>query len=164
MPAAPAAASSVASPQFAAIPAPAPAPLSAPGLDAMPLDLPQRLVKLSIAVVFDASLIKEPDPENPFPHGAPERVFPLDMAENLVGRRSESKDSHPEIPVGDPGISRRHLKFLRRADGQFEVVDLNSANGSHFNGQPLEAGVQTLIAPGDEITLGMWTRLQVRAR
>lgn len=115
-------------------------------------------------MIADATLMKEVDPENPFPAGAPERVFPLDLAENLVGRRSESKDSHPEIPVNDPSISRRHLKFLRRSDGQFEVVDLNSANGSQFNGQQLEPGVQTLINPGDEITLGMWTRLVIRAR
>jgi len=120
--------------------------------------------KLSVVIIADPTLVTEPDPDNPFPVGAPERVFPLDMAENLLGRRSVSKDSHPEIPVNDPGVSRRHLKFLRQPDGSFQVVDLSSANGINFNGKTLEPGVQTSIAPGDEITIGMWTRVVIRAR
>jgi hypothetical protein len=120
--------------------------------------------KLSVVVITDPTLVTEPDPDNPCPVGAPERVFPLDLAENLLGRRSVSKDSHPEIPVNDPGVSRRHLKFLRQADDSFQVVDLSSANGLNFNGKTLEPGVQTPIAPGDEITIGMWTRIVIRAR
>jgi hypothetical protein len=121
-------------------------------------------VKLSVVVITDPTLVTEPDPDNPCPVGAPERVFPLDLAENLLGRRSVSKDSHPEIPVNDPSVSRRHLKFLRQPDGSFQVVDLSSANGLNFNGKTLEPGVQTPIAPGDEITIGMWTRIVIRAR
>lgn len=121
-------------------------------------------IKLSVVVITDPSLVTEPDPDNPCPADAPERVFPLDMAENLLGRRSVSKDSHPEIPVNDPSVSRRHLKFLRQADGSFQVVDLSSANGLCFNGKTLEPGVQTPVAPGDEILIGMWTRIQIRAR
>lgn len=145
-----------------AVAAPLAGPLAGPPADAAPLAA--RAPKLSVVVICDPSLDKNPDPGNPCPVNAPERVFPLDLAENLVGRRSESKDSHPEIPVNDPGISRRHLKFLRRADGAFDAVDLGSANGSTFNGKTLEPGVQTPVAPGDEIVIGAWTRLAFRIR
>jgi predicted component of type VI protein secretion system len=56
------------------------------------------------------------------------------------------------------------LKFLRQPDGSFQVVDLSSSNGLSFNGKLLEPGVQTPIAPGDEIVIGMWTRIVIRAR
>lgn len=137
------------------------APANPPIIPAPDTPLP---VKLSVVVITDPTLVTEPDPDNPCPVDAPERVFPLDLAENLLGRRSVSKDSHPEIPVNDPGVSRRHLKFLRQPDGNFEVVDLSSANGIVFNGKNLEPGVQTAIKAGDEITIGMWTRIVIRAR
>ena len=41
-------------------------------------------------------------PDIPLPVNEPERTFPLDFAENLLGRRSDRKDIHPEIPAGDP--------------------------------------------------------------
>ncbi len=139
------------------------APANNPAM--VPVDAPASLpVKLSVVIITDPALVIEPDPDNPCPVGAPERVFPLDMAENLLGRRSVSKDSHPEIPVNDPSVSRRHLKFLRQADGSFQVVDLSSSNGLSFNGKLLEPGVQTPIAPGDEMIIGMWTRIVIRAR
>jgi len=66
--------------------------------------------------------------------------------------------------VPDPGISRRHLKFVRGADGRFSVLELGSANGADFNGAALEPGVLMPVQPGDQITLGMWTRIRVEAR
>lgn len=119
---------------------------------------------MSVAIIADPSLIKEPDPENPFPVGTPERVFPLDLEENLVGRRGDKRDIHPEIVVVDPGISHRHLKLVRRADGGFAVLELGSTNGTELNGKPLEAGVLTPLEAGDELVLGMWTRLIIRNR
>lgn len=146
---------------FKAAAAAAAVPVNPPIIPAPDAPMP---VKLSVVVITDPTLVTEPDPDSPCPVDAPERVFPLDLAENLLGRRSVSKDSHPEIPVNDPGVSRRHLKFLRQPDGSFQVVDLSSANGLNFNGKTLEPGVQTPIAPGDEITIGMWTRIVIRAR
>jgi pSer/pThr/pTyr-binding forkhead associated (FHA) protein len=71
---------------------------------------------------------------------------------------------HPEIVVQDPGISRRHLKFIRDAAGGFSVLELGSANGTEFNGKALVSGVVTLVKPGDQLTLGMWTRVFVEER
>ncbi len=92
------------------------------------------------------------------------RVFPLDLADHLIGRRSDSADIHPEIVINDPGISRRHARILHGADGVLAVLDLGSMNGTRLNDTPLEANVPTRIAAGDQITLGCWTRLRLVPR
>jgi hypothetical protein len=117
-----------------------------------------------VVITVDPSLYRNPDPAQPCPVQAPERTFPLDMDENLVGRRSEKKDIHPEIMIADPGISRRHLSLRRREDGGFLAIELDSTNGTHLNEAPLEAGIPTPLRDGDQLTLGCWTRLTIRAR
>ncbi len=102
-------------------------------------------------------------PEDPEPPDARERIFPLDAADHLVGRRSDAQDIHPEVAINDPGISRRHLRLLRGADG-LAALDLGSMNGTRLNGAALEPNVPTPLREGDQITLGCWTRLTVRAR
>ena len=98
------------------------------------------------------------------PQNAPERTFPLDLDENLVGRRSDKKDIHPELMVADPGISRRHLSIRRREDGGLLVIELGSTNGTSLNEVPLEPGIPTPLKDGDQLTLGCWTRMTIRAR
>ena len=117
-----------------------------------------------VIISVDPSLDTNPDPARPCPVGAPDRLFPLDMDENLVGRRSDRKDIHPEIAVADPGISRRHLSFRRRDDGSFLVLELGSTNGTMLNGGALEPGIPTPLKNGDRLTLGCWTRMTIRAR
>jgi hypothetical protein len=127
-----------------------------------PLSSPRALLLLRILV--DASLYKDPDPATPCPTSTPEKVFHLDLAENTVGRQFDGKGVCPEIVIHDPGISRRHLKFIRDRAGQYSALELGSANGTEFNGAVLDAGVVTPIRPGDQLTLGMWTRIRVEAR
>jgi pSer/pThr/pTyr-binding forkhead associated (FHA) protein len=98
------------------------------------------------------------------PQGAAERIFPLDLDENLVGRRSDTKGVYPEVEVNDPGVSHRHLKFIKQSDGTFAALELGSANGTELNGANLDAGVSTPVKAGDELIIGIWTRLQLRAR
>ena len=117
-----------------------------------------------IIVVVDPALNTHPDPAQPCPQNTPERVFPLDLDENLVGRRSDKKDIHPEIMVADPGISRRHLSIRRRDDGGFLAIELGSTNGTLLNAAPLEPGILTPLKDGDQLTLGCWTRMTIRAR
>ncbi len=102
--------------------------------------------------------------EDPMPADTRERVFPLDLADHLIGRRSDSADIHPEIVINDPGISRRHARILRAADGALSLLDLGSTNGTRLNGTEVEPNVPTRIGGGDEITLGCWTRLRVAPR
>lgn len=75
------------------------------------------------------------------------RSFVLDRVRGyVVGRLSGA-----EIPIDDPGVSRRHVKLLRRADGSVEVFDMRSTNGLILNGARVERG---LLREGDLINLG----------
>jgi hypothetical protein len=147
----------VAAPVSPPPPGMATAALAAPGASA-------TATRLLLRVVVDATLCREQDPAEPCPQNAPQKIFHLDLEENTLGRQYEGKGVHPEIVVNDPGISRRHLKFIRNAEGGFSVLELGSANGTEFNGKPLEAGVVTPVKPDDQLTLGMWTRMHVEAR
>jgi len=120
--------------------------------------------RLQAVITADITLVKDEDPADPFPVGTPIRQFPLDLEENLVGRFSTSKDSHPEIPVVDSGVSRRHLKFMRQADGSFSVLELGSSNGTLLNDAVLEPGVLTKLNAGDALVLGRWTRITIETR
>lgn len=122
------------------------------------------VLRLLLRVSVDASLYTDLDPAWPCPVQTAERIFHLDLAENTLGRQFEGNGIHPEIVVHDPGISRRHLKFIRDQDGRFSVLELGSSNGTRFNRVPLDVGVMTLIQPHDQLTLGMWTRITIEAR
>lgn len=111
----------------------------------------------------DPSLYPDPDPQTPCPVGEPDRTFPLDFAENLIGRRSDKRDIHPEIPLNDPGVSHRHAKLLREPDGSFLLLDVGSTNGTELNGIAVQQGVRMPLKDGDQITLGCWTRLTIRS-
>lgn len=111
---------------------------------------------------FDPSL----DPDSAGGQAAkPQRIFPLDLAENLIGRRSDSLNIHPEVPLeDDPAVSRRHARISFAPDGSPVLLDLNAANGTHLNGRLVEPGVPTPLADGDQLTLGRWTRITLKAR
>ncbi len=118
-------------------------------------------------VTVDPSLDLEPDPEIPCPTDAPERTFPLDLAENLIGRRSTGRGILPQISLNDPGVSHRHLMVYGNPDAASLIVsDLGSTNGTFLNGSSdrLEPGVKTAVAEGDRIEVGRWTRITFRRR
>ncbi len=76
----------------------------------------------------------------------PGRVFGIaDGAYKTIGRAPEC-----DIRLPDQGVSRRHCT-VSNVGGRLEVVDLNSANGTYINGQPIERGT---LGPGDELALG----------
>ena len=103
-------------------------------------------------------------PEDPMPTDTRERIFPLDLADHLIGRRSDKEDIHPEIVIDDPGISRRHARILRGPDGALSLLDLGSMNGTRLDGATVEPNVPAKLAAGSQVTLGCWTRLVVKAR
>jgi pSer/pThr/pTyr-binding forkhead associated (FHA) protein len=99
----------------------------------------------------------------PCPVGSPERIFPLDFAENLIGRRSERRGIYPEIDLSsDPGVSSRHAILYREANGTLTLLDVGSTNGTQLGGKEIAAGVRTSLQEGNQITVGCWTRLTVR--
>ncbi len=120
--------------------------------------------RLDIVVIVDPSRATGEEAEKACPRNAPERIFPLDLDENLLGRRSDKRGIYPEVDISDPGVSHRHLKFIKQVDGSFAVLELGSANGTELNGAALEPGVPVPVKAGDEFFIGMWTRLRLSSR
>lgn len=110
---------------------------------------------------IEARVLPEADPEAP--REAVARIFPLDLPDLLIGRRSERRGLAPEIALEpDDGISHRHARLRRCAAGGFELLDLGSANGTTRNGVPVPPQVPVLLADGDRLRLGRWTELHFR--
>lgn len=70
----------------------------------------------------------------------------------LLDRETTTAGRHPEADIflDDVTVSRRHAEF-RTNDGEFEVVDVGSLNGTYVNREPKNAQV---LATGDEIQIG----------
>ena len=79
--------------------------------------------------------------------------------EVILGRVTETEDDERTyinlLPYGadEAGVSRRHARLLRE-DQAVYVMDLNSTNGTHVNGDPLQPGVEKRLRDGDELLLG----------
>ncbi|MCT1428229.1 oxoglutarate dehydrogenase inhibitor Odhl [Corynebacterium tuberculostearicum] len=72
--------------------------------------------------------------------------FLLDQATTTAGRHPEA-----DIFLDDVTVSRRHAEFRKSDDGQFEVVDVGSLNGTYVNREPRNSQV---LEVGDEIQIG----------
>ncbi|MCV9995754.1 DUF3662 domain-containing protein [Paeniglutamicibacter sp. ZC-3] len=102
-----------------------------------------------------------PAPASP-PRGVPKTQPVLDIAgqryalnhPNIVLGRSAETD----IPIEDPGVSRRHLKIEQRGAATW-AVDLGSTNGSFVNGQKIVG--ETELHDGSNIAMGQ-TRIIFR--
>ncbi|NLZ57185.1 MAG: FHA domain-containing protein [Corynebacterium sp.] len=71
--------------------------------------------------------------------------FLLDQPTTNAGRHPES-----DIFLDDVTVSRRHAEF-RINEGEFEVVDVGSLNGTYVNREPRNSQV---LQTGDEIQIG----------
>lgn len=144
--------------------APAPAPVPAPEPAPEPAPAPALAsAKWILVVTVDASLDTDPDPATPAPI-EPERIFPVDRAELLVGRRDDRQQIRPTVALHDPGASRRHARFLLERDGTVSLHDLGSTNGTKLNGKDVVSGSIQPLKADDEVTLGRWTRIRLRAQ
>ncbi len=72
----------------------------------------------------------------------------LPVGEVIIGRGS---DCH--VVLDNPGISRMHAK-LEFIDGQIEVTDLESGNGTFINGNAIRRSV---LSPTDALRLGKFS-------
>ena len=95
--------------------------------------------------------------------------MPLRTQSLLIGRRSKSRNIHPEIECpSDVGISRRQAQLT--TDGQrWWVEDLQSSNGTYVGSasgplptDALPPGQRRELAEDDRIYVGAWTRVVVR--
>jgi pSer/pThr/pTyr-binding forkhead associated (FHA) protein len=102
-----------------------------------------------------------------FPDDLEARIVVLDRDCVRIGRRSEGRDTHPEIdlagPPMDTAVSRVHAVLNRQGDGSYVLVDMGSANGTTVNddGTPLPEGESRPLRHGDEIHVGAWTTITI---
>ncbi|MGV0362437.1 oxoglutarate dehydrogenase inhibitor Odhl [Corynebacterium minutissimum] len=81
--------------------------------------------------------------------------FLLDQPTTTAGRHPEA-----DIFLDDVTVSRRHAEF-RAQEGQFEVVDVGSLNGTYVNREPRNAQV---LEVGDEIQIGKFRLVFIAAK
>jgi pSer/pThr/pTyr-binding forkhead associated (FHA) protein len=51
----------------------------------------------------------------------------------------------------------------RDAGGKVTLRDIGSANGTRLNGRDVQPLTDVVLHDGDELTLGHWTRLAIKA-
>ena len=56
-----------------------------------------------------------------------------------------------DVVIPHASVSRAHARLMRR-NGVFELMDLNSTNGSYVNEQPVQGSVR--VANGNQVRLG----------
>ena len=66
-----------------------------------------------------------------------------------IGRSPEN-----DIQIEDNYVSRKHLELYKKGDTYF-IRDLNSANGTFFNGEKIGSKVEQRVKEGDTIVIGM---------
>jgi hypothetical protein len=105
-----------------------------------------------------------------FPAFSTERRFVLEGPQLAVGRRSRSRGVEPEIDLSaapmDPGVSALHALFVARPDGGWDVVDLESTNGTIVGDRPdpIPPNTPVPLADGDVVKLGAWTTITLVAQ
>jgi hypothetical protein len=101
-----------------------------------------------------------PDP----PAGIAPSTIQLKEPVSLIGRQSDARAIFPEIPITyDDAVSHRHALLQLFASGVLLLRDIGAANGTKLNGQEIKPLVDHPLKDGDEITLGHWSRLSVKA-
>ena len=152
------------------------APTNALDLDAPPAgEAAPDSVAPSVPVEWVAEIWVDPDwyadqdSDEPCPSAGLPVVVALRTQSLLIGRRSRSRNIHPEIEcASDVGVSRRQAQLT--TDGQrWWVEDLQSSNGTYVGAasgplptDALPAGQRRELAEDDRIYLGAWTRVVVR--
>ena len=83
-------------------------------------------------------------------NGRPVKSYVFDKETVIVGR-----DPDCDVVLDNVGVSRHHLKFELRPTGSYAVCDLESANGTLLNDQPLKQDF--IYSGGDVIQIGKFT-------
>ncbi|HET9255200.1 MAG TPA: FHA domain-containing protein [Pseudonocardiaceae bacterium] len=102
-----------------------------------------------------------------FPPHCPQRRFVLSGAWLAIGRGSRSRGIAPDIdlsgPPLDPGVSAMHALLLARPGGGWELIDLDSTNGTTLGDapEPITPNTTVALAHGDRIKLGAWTTITI---
>ena len=81
--------------------------------------------------------------------GRPVRNYTFDKTVISIGR-----DPGADIFVDNPGVSRDHFRLERLGNGEYQVVDLGSANGTFLNDQMVNTAH---IGNNDVVRFGKYT-------
>jgi predicted component of type VI protein secretion system len=81
--------------------------------------------------------------------GRPVRSYTFDKPMVTVGRDPES-----DVFVDNPGVSRDHFRLERTPGGEYQVVDLGSANGTFLNDQMVNTAT---LHNNDVVRFGKYT-------
>jgi hypothetical protein len=142
------------------------APVDTAPLDTAPLDDERPVWQAVVSADRDHYDRTSPD-DIVFPSGLATRVLVLDQECVRIGRRSEARNTHPEIdlagPPEDTGVSRVHAVLNRQGDGSYAIVDMGSANGTTVNDDstPLVEGMTRPLQHGDRIHVGAWSTITI---
>lgn len=143
-------------------------PIATPAAPSPPLPVWTAVVSADRAWFDEVCARNGPDAGTlEFPQFCPDRRFPLIGRQLTIGRLSRSRGVEPEIdltgPPLDPGVSTLHATLVPTADGAWQVVDLDSTNGTTVgDGNPLlPANTPRRLADGDRIKIGAWTIITV---
>lgn len=75
--------------------------------------------------------------------------FELKDGTSFIGRAPDN-----EIIISDKTISRKHVKIVRK-EGKYFVTDLESRNGTFFDGKYLQSFVEVQVREGIPIAIGL---------
>ena len=150
-------------------PAPVAAPVAAPvvveevGTTTVPSPAPlSKLLGWEVTITADSKLKTEGSPECPADFEP--IVAALRAGSNLIGRTSPRRGIEPEVAIDhDDAISHRHALLEVHGDGGLTLRDIGSSNGTSVNGKEIKQLEDVKIDDGDQITLGHWSRLLVKA-
>lgn len=81
--------------------------------------------------------------------GRPVRNYTFTKTVVSVGR-----DPGADIYVDNPGVSREHFRLERTENGEYQIVDLGSANGTFINDQMVNTAV---VRNNDVVRFGKYT-------
>ena len=112
-----------------------------------------------VTISIDPSLAT---PDSPTAPNQSPIIINLNQGTNLIGRTSQARAIHPEIPVDlDDAVSSRHAILTLHPDGSLALRDIGSSNGTVVNGKEIATMADISIGSGTEITLGHWTRIKL---
>jgi hypothetical protein len=102
-------------------------------------------------------------PDSPRPPDLAPVTIRLDKAAYLIGRTSQVRAIYPDIALDmDDAVSHRHALIECQPDGDLTLRDIGSANGTELNGVEIKPMTDIKLKNTDEITIGHWSRIQVK--
>lgn len=77
--------------------------------------------------------------------------FPREISVEKDGPLILGRDFSNQVEVRDPAVSRKHCSLSEVSSGIFEIVDLDSRNGTFVNGTQVS---RHIIQHGDRVRIG----------